>query len=82
MLDIARTLEGVGATASVSGGEEYVSIGGRSLTRDFGTMLDVLADELRNPSFPADEIEKAKQQTLAAWKRRVRIPALWAISRL
>ena len=65
LLDIARTLEDVGATVSVSGGEEYVSIGGRSLTRDFDTMLNVLSDELRNPSFPADEIEKARQQTLA-----------------
>ena len=65
LLDIARTLEDVGATVRVSGGDEYASIGGRSLTRDFATMLDVLSDEMRNPSFPADEIEKARQQTLA-----------------
>jgi zinc protease len=66
LLDIARTLEDVGATARVSGGDEYVSLGGRSLTRDFDTMLDVLADQLRNPSFPADELEKSRRQTLAA----------------
>ncbi len=66
LLDIARTLEGVGASANVSGGEEYASISGRALTRDFDTMLDVLADQLRNPSFPSDELEKSKAQTLAA----------------
>ena len=64
-LDIARTLENVGAQVSVSGGDEYVSVGGRSLSRDFGTMMSVLADELRHPAFPADELEKARQQTLA-----------------
>ncbi|BCM94369.1 putative zinc protease [Abditibacteriota bacterium] len=65
LLDIARTLEDVGASTGVSGGQEYASVSGRSLSRDFDTMLDVLADEMRNPSFPADELEKARQQTLA-----------------
>lgn len=66
LLDIARTLESVGASASVGGGKEYASASGRSLTRDFDTVLDILADQLRNPSFPADELEKARRQTLAA----------------
>ena len=66
LLDIARTLEGVGASVGVGGGEEYASISGRSLSRDFGTMLSVLADEMRNPNFPQEELEKSRQQTLAA----------------
>ena len=66
LLDIARTLEGVGASVGVSGGKEYASLSGRALSRDFDTMLDVLADEIRNPSFPADELEKSRRQTLAA----------------
>jgi zinc protease len=65
LLDIARALENVGASASIGGGQEYASIGGRSLTRDFPVMLDVLADEMRNPSFPADELEKSRRQALA-----------------
>lgn len=65
LLDIARTLESVGASVGVSGGQEYVSLSGRSLTRDFSTILDVLSDKLRRPSFPADELEKARRQTLA-----------------
>lgn len=65
LLDIARTLEDVGASAGVGGGQEYASVGGRSLSRDFSTMLDVLADEMRNPIFPADELEKSRRQTLA-----------------
>jgi zinc protease len=66
LLDIARTLETVGASASVSGGDEYISLSGRSLTRDFDTILAVLADELRNPIFPAEEVEKSRRQTLAS----------------
>ncbi|HEX8237141.1 MAG TPA: pitrilysin family protein [Abditibacteriaceae bacterium] len=65
LLDIARTLENVGASAGVGGGREYVSLNGRSLTRDFDTVLDVLADQLRNPVFPAEELEKARRQALA-----------------
>jgi len=65
LLDIARTLETVGATARVSGGEEYVSLSGRSLSRDFDLMLTLLADQVRNPAFPADELEKSRRQILA-----------------
>ncbi|MBV9851964.1 MAG: insulinase family protein [Armatimonadetes bacterium] len=65
LLDIARALENVGATADVGGGEEYASLDGRSLTKDFPLMLDVLADELRRPTFPADELDKARAQALA-----------------
>ena len=69
LLDIARTLEGVGASAGVSASEEYVSLQGRMLSRDAPTVLDVLSDELRNPSFPEAEIEKARTQTLSGLER-------------
>ena len=70
LLDIARTLENVGASASVSasvwGGGEYVGLGGHSLSRDFDTVLDVLSDELQHPSFPAEELDKERTQRLAS----------------
>ncbi len=65
LLDIARTLEDVGASANIGAGDEYVSLGGRSLTGDFGTMLDILADQLRNPAFPQAELDKARARALA-----------------
>ena len=65
LLDIAAALEDVGASVDVSGGEEYATLEGRSLTKDFPLMLDVLSDELRHPSFPADELDKARAQSLA-----------------
>jgi zinc protease len=65
LLDIARTLEGTGTSVSVSGGEEYASLGGRALTRNVELMFDVLADQLRRPTFPSEELEKARAQQLA-----------------
>lgn len=65
LLDIARLLEDVGASAGVGGGDEYVSLSGHALTRNFDTILDVLSDELRHPTFPAAELEKARAQSLA-----------------
>lgn len=66
LFEIANALETVGASASVSGGAEYIGVGGRSLTRDFDTVLDILADELRNPTFPQAELENSRRQTLAS----------------
>ena len=65
LLDIARTLEDVGASAGVGAGDEYTSLSGHALSRDFDTILDVLSDELRHPAFPAAELEKARAQSLA-----------------
>ncbi|MEO7714587.1 MAG: pitrilysin family protein [Capsulimonas sp.] len=65
LLDIAKILEGGGSSVSVGGGDEFVSLGGHGLSKNFDTLLDVLSDELRHASFPADELEKARRQTLA-----------------
>ena len=65
LLDIAAALENVGASVDVGANEEYATLEGRSLTKDFPLMLDVLSDELRRPAFPADELDKARAQSLA-----------------
>ena len=65
LMDIARALEGVGASVNVSAGEEYASLRGRALSRDFNLLLDVLSDELQHPSFPQSEIDRARAQELA-----------------
>nr|MDQ2730960.1 insulinase family protein [Armatimonadota bacterium] len=66
LLDIARILEGVGASVRINANEEYLSMNGRSLSRDYNTLLDVLSDELRHPVFPVAELERAKTQEVAA----------------
>ena len=65
LLDIAKILEGGGSTVSIGGGDEYASLGAHGLSKNFDTLLDVLSDELRHPAFPADELERARRQSLA-----------------
>ena len=64
-LQLALQLESVGAGVSVSGGVEEANIGGGSLSKDFGLTLSTLADELRRPDFPQEQLDRLKAQTLA-----------------
>ncbi|MCC6443691.1 MAG: insulinase family protein [Armatimonadetes bacterium] len=64
-LQIAEAMESVGASVSVSGGQESIAFSGRCLTKDFDLTLELLADMLRNPSFPREEMEKLRLQRLA-----------------
>jgi zinc protease len=59
-LEIAKLLEGAGARVDLRNDVTEVSISGSALSRDAGMLLDVLADELLHPAFPADELAKAK----------------------
>ena len=63
-LQLAEAIENVGARLGFDGGAETVSFSATMLSPDLPTVLDVLADELRNPSFPADKIEKIRAERL------------------
>src|SRR5437763_5624453 len=65
-LQLAGDLEAVGAELDFQTDPFAVSIAGRALAKDMPLLLRTLAEELREPSFPADELEKLKQQTIAA----------------
>lgn len=64
-LQIAHELESVGAELSFSSDPFAVSFGARLLSKDLSLVLSTLAEELREPAFPADELEKLKQQLIA-----------------
>lgn len=64
-LQIATALESVAATLSYSADTESVQITGQSLKKDLGRVLELLGETLRRPAFPAAELEKLRQQTLA-----------------
>lgn len=65
-LELAGELEQVGADVEFSADAFAVQIVARSLAEDFPVLVRLLAEMLREPSFPADELEKLKQQTVAA----------------
>lgn len=71
---IAETLEAVGASVDINAGAEYVTVGGRALSKDTARLLDVLADQLRRPSFPPDQIEKLRAQSLSALAQEAEDP--------
>ena len=62
----AAALQLLGTTVSVSVGNENGSIGFQSTTGKFSQALDILADMLVNPAFPADALERLRAQRLVA----------------
>ncbi len=65
-LELAGDLESVGADIDFSTDQFAVNINARALSQDLQLVITTLAEELREPIFPADELEKLKQQLIAA----------------
>src|SRR5262245_36916127 len=67
-LEIAESLESAGARLGLGSNTFPVSVSGQSLSRDLSLIISTLAEELREPSFPAEELEKLKQRVIASIK--------------
>ena len=63
-------VESVGASVSVGGGTHVTSFGCESLAEDFPQMLTLLADALRRPVFPAEQVERVRGQWLVRLQER------------
>jgi zinc protease len=63
-LQIADQVAQIGAVLTTSSTMDATSVSGRSLTKNFGTLLDLLADVTLRPSFPAEELERQRAQRL------------------
>jgi zinc protease len=57
-------LESVGAHLGFSAGTHTAGFSGRALVEDLPLLFDLLADGLRRPIFPADELERLRTQLL------------------
>lgn len=68
---IAAALEDIGADLSVSAGTHRASFYGKSLAEDLPTLLDVLNDVLRRPSFPAAQVERLRGEVLTGLQIRM-----------
>lgn len=67
---IYEELESVGASVGVSGGTHTTGFGTKSLVEDLPLVLDILADVLRHPTFPGDEVEKLRGEALTNLEER------------
>ena len=61
---IAEELQSVGGTLSGASGDETIALTVSGLSSGVSTLLEVLADVTRNASFPASEVELAKQNAI------------------
>jgi zinc protease len=62
--EIYDLLETAGASLGISGGTHTSGFGGKALTEDLNLLLDLLADALRRPVFPLDQVEKLRARLL------------------
>lgn len=66
LLQIAQILEDIGATISFAASKETVDFTAGGQSKDFNTIIDLLADMLQNPSFPDEEWQRLKPQILTS----------------
>lgn len=67
---IFEQTESIGATTGISSAMHTTSIFAKSLAEDLPLMLDHLSDQLRNPIFPEDELEKERAEWLTGLEER------------
>ncbi|MCC6484547.1 MAG: insulinase family protein [Armatimonadetes bacterium] len=77
-LQFASAVEDMGAALSISSEVESTRITGRCLSRDFEKWTALLADALRNPVFPEQDLERLKAQDVSFLQQQKESPAALA----
>jgi len=65
-----ETIESIGASLGAGSGDHMTSFNATSLAEDFPTIIEVLADVLQRPQFPAMHVERVRQQKLVRLQER------------
>lgn len=65
-----ETVEAVGASVSAGAGDHQTAFSTESLAEDFPQMVELLADVLRYPTFPAEQMERMRGQWLVRLQER------------
>ena len=65
-----REIESVGGSIDSYGGNNSFGVNAEVLSSDFATGLDLLADVLLNPTFPADALEREREVQIAGIQAR------------
>jgi len=64
-LQIADDVARLGASLGTGSGVDSSNVTARALTRNFGATMDILADVVLHPSFPAQELERQRTSRVA-----------------
>jgi zinc protease len=68
--EINETIESVGASVGFSSDRHITNFSTKSLAEDLDLVLDVLADELRQPAFPAPYVDRVRGLRMTALAER------------
>jgi zinc protease len=71
---IAAQLEAVGASIDFSVGATVASFTARCLSKDVPLVVSLLAEQLRQPAFSADELDKLRKQVSGSLQRQLENP--------
>jgi zinc protease len=72
---IAETIEGVGGSISASADDDDISVGVNVLSDQLPLAFELLSDVVLRPTFPADELETVRTQTLSSLRVSLGQPA-------
>ena len=64
-LQLADQIAQLGGSLGTASSMDAMNVSGRSLSKNFGPMLDLMADVTLNPSFPAEEVERQRKSRVA-----------------
>ena len=64
--EISNAIDFIGGSLSVGAGLEYSAANSEVLAKDVDTGLDLFSDVILHPSFPDEEIERQRKQSLAS----------------
>jgi zinc protease len=65
-----ESIESIGANLAVGSETHATAVASTSLSEDLPRMITILADVLRRPTFPAEHMERVRQQTLVGIQER------------
>src|SRR5215510_8671238 len=63
-LQIADQVAQLGGSLGTSSSMDAMTVTGRSLSKNFSSLLDLMADVTLHPAFPADELDRQRAQRL------------------
>ncbi|MGE0823174.1 MAG: M16 family metallopeptidase [Candidatus Binatia bacterium] len=78
--ELAKELDALGTSLGVDADTETTTISLTSLTKNLDTSLTLLAEVLLFPTFPADELDKKRQEIIGGLKSREEDPG-WVAQR-
>jgi zinc protease len=74
MLDFASEADFLGLSIGAGAADDMMSVSGSGLKRHMDKLLELMTDALFNPTFPEEELDKQKKQTLSGLKTVRRDP--------